>query len=74
MPDAIWDVCHPEQRLAVRATLTGQQLALMGQKRRGLHELNRKRPHPEVGHRNAAVAVPPAVRQDRADVAHRCEE
>jgi hypothetical protein len=58
---------HPEQRLAIRATVAVplRQLPLMGQERRALHEKHRKRRHADIGHRVMAVFPTPLVRQTR---------
>jgi hypothetical protein len=68
------DVDHLEQRLVIRAALAFEQLALMGEKRRALHEEDREGPHPDVRHCELAVAPAPFVRQAGADAAHGRDE
>jgi hypothetical protein len=68
------DVDHLEQRMAIRAALAFEQLALMGEKRRALHEEDREGPHPDVRHGELAVAPAPFVRQAGADAAHGRDE
>jgi hypothetical protein len=54
--------------------LAFEQLALMGEKRRALHEEDREGPHPDVRHGELAVAPAPFVRQAGADAAHGRDE
>src|ERR1700746_1763793 len=61
------NLLHPNQRLAVRATMAVpvRQLPLMGEERRALHEKHRERCHADVGHDVLAVLPTPLVRQTR---------
>src|SRR5258708_5733902 len=62
-----WDLNHPKQRLAVRATMAVpvRQVPLMGQKRRALHEKRCKRRHSDIAHDVMDVFPAPLVRQTR---------
>ena len=68
------DFGHLEQRLAVRAAAAFEQPALLREKRRALHEENRKRCHADIGHGVVDIAPASLVRQPGTDATHRRDE
>src|SRR5260221_879917 len=68
------DFGHLEQRLAVRAAAAFEQPALLREKRRALHEENRKRCHADIGHGVMDIAPASLVRQPGTDATHRRDE
>jgi len=64
------DFGHLEQRLAVRAAAAFEQPALLREKRRALHEENRKRCHADIGHGVMDIAPASLVRQPGTDATH----
>lgn len=68
------DLADPEQGFAVRAPLSLGQLPLVRQERRALHEEQRERRKPDVGHAVLAVRTLPFVRQTGATMSKRCNQ
>jgi hypothetical protein len=68
------DFARAEQGLAVRAALTGLQMALMGQKGRALHEERGEPGQGEIGHVVRRVQASPLVRQGPAAPTQGIEE
>src|ERR1039457_2055901 len=62
---------HAAQRLAVRPAPFLRQMALVFQKRRALHEEDRKRGEPEIRHLILRIGPGPLVRQRQATAAQR---
>jgi hypothetical protein len=65
------DFGRAEQRLAVRAPAFLRQMALVFEKRRALHEEDRKRGEPEIRHLVLRIGPDPPVRQQQATAAQR---
>ena len=65
---------HAEQGFTVRSPLPLGQVPLMREKRRALHEEQRKRRQPDVGHAVAAVRTLPFVRQRGTTMSKRCDQ
>src|SRR3954454_4311924 len=68
------DLIETEQRLAVRASLSLLQTALVRQERRTLHEEQGKRRQADVRHRVAHITSLPQVRQRLTAPAQRPKE
>lgn len=67
------DLCHPEQRLSIRTPVSVLQLPLIRQNRRALHEKQRKRGQPDIGHGIAGVRAAPLVRKGRTALGQRVD-
>ncbi|MEA2790654.1 MAG: hypothetical protein QOG73_3060, partial [Acetobacteraceae bacterium] len=68
------DFAYAEQRLAVRTTLAGFQIPLMGQEGRALHEERGEGGEREIGHAVGRVLAAPPVGQRFAVAAQSGEE
>jgi hypothetical protein len=68
------DLADAEQRLAIRAAVSGLQMPLVCQEGRALHEERSKGGESEVGHGIGRVFATPAVRQGLAVTAQRGDQ
>ena len=68
------DLLHAEQARAIRALPPTLKRSLMGQKRRALHEENRKRRKTDIRHRVLTIATSPLVLKGRAHLSQRTDQ